>query len=42
MLAVIQVKFHAESRSLKEELEKANCRLLSMEEVTCCLLNPNP
>ncbi|GJM90202.1 hypothetical protein PR202_ga06460 [Eleusine coracana subsp. coracana] len=27
-----QVKFHAESRSLKEELEKANCRLLSMEE----------
>ncbi|XP_062224072.1 protein At-4/1-like isoform X3 [Phragmites australis] len=27
-----QVKFHAESQSLKEELEKANSRLLSMEE----------
>ncbi|TVU33454.1 hypothetical protein EJB05_25272 [Eragrostis curvula] len=27
-----QVKFHAESRSLKEELQKANSRLLSMEE----------
>ncbi|CAN6271417.1 unnamed protein product [Urochloa humidicola] len=27
-----QVKFHAEAQSLKEELEKANSRLLSMEE----------
>lgn len=26
------VKFHAEAQSLKEELEKANSRLLSMEE----------
>jgi hypothetical protein len=36
----IQVKFHAEAQSLKEELEKANSRLLSMEEVTNCLLTP--
>jgi len=27
-----QVKFHAEAQSLKEELEKANSRLISMEE----------
>uniref|UniRef100_A0A0D3F0P8 CCT domain-containing protein n=1 Tax=Oryza barthii TaxID=65489 RepID=A0A0D3F0P8_9ORYZ len=27
-----QMKFHTESRNLKEELEKANTRLLSMEE----------
>jgi hypothetical protein len=34
MLAVVQVKFHVEAQSLKEELEKANNRLLTMEEVT--------
>jgi hypothetical protein len=40
MLAVIQVKFHAEAQSLKEELETTNSKLLSMEEVTKCLLTP--
>ncbi|KAF8677031.1 hypothetical protein HU200_046489 [Digitaria exilis] len=34
------VKFHAEAQHLKEELEKANSRLLSMEEVANCLLTP--
>lgn len=32
------MKFHAEAQSLKEELDKANSRLLSMEEVTNCPL----
>jgi hypothetical protein len=32
------VKFRAEAQSLKEELDKANSRLLSMEEVTNCSL----
>jgi len=27
-----QVKFHAEAQSLKEELEKTNSKLISMEE----------
>ena len=40
MFTVIQVKFHAEAQSLKEELEKTNSKLISMEEVTNCLLTP--
>lgn len=40
MLVVCQIKFHAEAQNLKEELEKANSRLLSMEEVSNCLLTP--
>lgn len=39
-VAVIQVKFHAEAQNLKEELEKTNSKLLSMEEVTNRLLTP--
>ncbi|RLN29728.1 transmembrane emp24 domain-containing protein 10 precursor [Panicum miliaceum] len=40
MLAATPVKFHAEAQSLMEELEKTNSELLSMEEVTNCLLTP--
>jgi deoxyribodipyrimidine photolyase len=32
----VQVKYHTECQSLKEELGKANGRLLSMEEVVNC------
>lgn len=37
MLAVIQMKFHTEFQSVKEELGKAHSRLPSMEEVVNCL-----
>jgi hypothetical protein len=33
---VAQVKYHTECQNLKEELGKANGRLLSMEEVVNC------
>ena len=36
--AAIQIKFHTDCKSLKEELGKANSKLLSMEEVVKLLL----
>ena len=40
--AAIQIKFHTDCQSLKEELGKANSKLLSMEEVVKCFPSFQP